>query len=211
MSKKYDNWNEWLQAEKHILDKKVIDYVIHPAGLQGSLEWYNTGKRDAQYTINEIDLKENESVLEYGCGNGRILRHLEYYESYGVDIVPDFVEEARLKYCDAYLLEDFDKCVDKVYSLTVFIHLRHSQAETALKYIHSHLNEGGKAYIQALIYEKDKDARNFSDMSCYKKETFIELAEKCGFKVIQTFENKGDIDKNLFGVNHNKYQILEKI
>ena len=212
MARKYDNWRDWYDAEGEILDKKVIDYVIHPAGLEGNLEWYNTGLRDANYTIEEIRLKQDESVLEYGCGNGRILRHLNDYNAYGVDIVPAFVNEAVEKHeCCSYLLDDCHQIVDKVYSLTVFIHLRHEQARTALKYIHEHLVDGGTAHIQALIYQKDKDATNFSDMSCYKRETFIDMAEKCGFEVLETFENDGDIDLGEFGPYHNKYQVLRKV
>jgi SAM-dependent methyltransferase len=207
----YDSWKSWHDAEGDVLQKQVVDYVIHPAGLDGKLEWFNTGLRDAEYTISELKLQKQESVLEYGCGNGRILRHLDQYNSHGVDIVPAFVEEAREKGCDAYLLEDFHEKVDKVYSLTVFIHLRHDQARTALKYIHEHLVDGGTAHIQALIYQKDKDSTNFSDMTSYKKQTFIDMAEECGFEVLETFENPGDIDKGEFGIHHNAYQVLRKV
>jgi len=206
----FDNWNAWFQAEKGKISKAIADFVIHPAGLDGADEWERTGKENADYTIGELDLKLSESVMEYGCGNGRILKHLGNYESYGVDIVPDFVEEAVSLGCKAFLLEDFTECVDKAYSLTVFIHLRHSQAETALHYIHDHLKEGGKAYIQALVYEKDKDATNFSDMTCYTPETWTQMVEKCGFNLIKIWENKGDIDEGKYGANHNKYHILEK-
>lgn len=212
MARKYDNWAAWFEAEGDVLQKQIIDYVIHPAGLEGNLEWFNTGLRDANYTIDEIGLKEDESVLEYGSGNGRILRHLKDYDAYGVDIVPAFVNESVEKHdCSAYLLDDFDKKVDKVYSLTVFIHLRQEQARTALKYIHEHLKENGSAHIQALIYQKDKDATNFSDMTCYTKQTFIDMAESCGFDVVEVWENDGDIDKNDFGQYHNKYQKLVKV
>jgi len=207
----YDNWNEWYQNEKGKISKEFSDYVIHPAGLEGEEQWLTTGKKNAEYTIYEIDLQTDESIMEYGCGNGRILRWLNNYDAYGVDIVPDFVREANELGCRAYVLENFDICVDKVYSLTVFIHLRHSQAETALNYIHAHLNNGGRAYIQALVYEKDKDAWNFSDMTCYKPETWKALVEKCGFKLIKMWENKGDIDAGRYGTNHNKYHILEKV
>lgn len=206
----FDNWNDWFQAEKKNISKEFADFVIHPAGLDGQDEWLRTGKENAIYTIDELELKKAESVMEYGCGNGRILRWLENYNAYGVDIVPDFVEEANSLGCRAFLLEDFTECVDKVYSLTVFIHLRHSQAETALRYIHDHLKDGGKAYIQALVYEKDKDAKNFSDMTSYTPDTWKSLCEKCGFNVITMWENKGDIDEGKYGANHNKYHILEK-
>lgn len=207
---KYDNWKDWHDAEKVVLNKAVIDYVIHPAGIEGSLEWYNTGLRDAQYVIAECDLKKDETVLEYGCGNGRILRHLNEYLSAGCDIVPDFVEEANAKDCEAYLLEDLKGTFKKVYSLTVFIHLRKEQARTALNYIYQHLDDDGEAYIQALVYQKDKDAKNFSDMTCYKAETWNDLCEECGFKVVELWENEGDIDNNEFGANHNKFQKLIK-
>jgi len=211
MSVKYDNWKAWYDSEGDVLQKEVVDYVIHPAGLEGRLEWFNTGLRDAQYAIKQLNLQKHEHVLEYGCGNGRILRHLDGYHSYGVDIVPAFVKEACEKGCDAYLLDDFDKKVDKVYSITVFIHLRHEQARTALKYLHEHLEDGGTAHLQALIYQKDKDARNFSDLTCYKKQTWIKLAEECGFEVVETFENDGDLDKQEYGPNHQALQVLRKV
>ncbi len=213
MSVKYDNWNEWYQNEKTNISKEYADFVIHPAGLQGNDEWEKTGLENCIYTINEINLKNNETVLEYGCGNGRILKHfnkLHNANAYGVDIVPEFVKEANDLNCDAYLLEDFYIKVDKVFSLTVFIHLRQLQARTALLYIYDHLIDSGEAHIQALIYNKDKDAKNFSDMTCYTEETFRSLAEECGFEVVKLFTNDGDIDKGKYGANHNKYQILKK-
>ena len=213
MSVVYDNWNQWYQNEKNNISKEFADFVIHPAGLQGNDEWQKTGLENCNYTINELNLKSHETLLEYGCGNGRILKHfnkLHNSNAYGVDIVPQFVKEANSLGCDAYLLEDFKLKVDKVYSLTVFIHLRMLQARTALLYIYEHLNDGGYAYIQALIYNKDKDAKNFSDMTCYTEETFRSLAEECGFEVIELFTNDGDIDNGEYGINHNKYQILKK-
>ena len=77
--------------------------------------------------------------------------------------------------------------------------------------MHKHLKKKGTAYIQALIYQKDKDATNFSDMTCYRKETFIKMCEDNGFRILNIYENQGDIDKQEYGVNHNKYQVLEKI
>ena len=213
MSIVYDTWDDWYQNEKNNISKQFADFVIHPAGLEGKEEWERTGLENCNYTINELNLKSHESVLEYGSGNARILKHfgkLHNGNAYGVDIVPEFVKEANSLGCDSYLLEDFKLKVDKVYSLTVFIHLRHLQARTALLYIYDHLNDNGYAYIQALIYNKDKQARNFSDMSTYTEQTFRSLAEECGFEVIQLFTNDGDIDKEEYGPNHNKYQILKK-
>lgn len=212
MSVKYDNWNEWYLNEKNKNGKEYIYGTIHPAGYnKDEKEWLTSGKIASDNTINEISLKKKESVLEYGCGAGRILRHLKKYNSYGVDIVEDFVLDARKLGCKSYLLENFSRRVDKVFSLTVFIHLRKEQAITALKYIHKHLKKNGTAYIQALIYQKDKDATNFSDMTCYRKETFIKMCEENGFRILNIYENHGDIDKQEYGENHNRYQVLEKI
>ena len=206
----YKDWNEWFQAEKNMFTEADKNWVIHGSGRNPD-EWIKSGQENAQYTMDIMDLSENESVLEYGCGNGRILKWIESNEKYGVDIVPDFIEECKNQNLKAYLLEDFNEKVSKVYSLTVFIHLKHKQAEDALNYIHKHLKLGGKAYLQVLIYKKDKDSRNFSDMTTYKKETFEKLVEKCGFKIIKLWENEGDLDKGEIGEHHNKYSIFQKI
>ena len=98
-----------------------------------------------------------------------------------------------------------------ILSLTVFIHLRHEQAEEALKYIHEHLNEHGTAYLQVLTYGKDKDAINFSDMTTYNLKTFEKMALKCGFEILKSYKMVGDVNDNKFDHNHNKYTILKKI
>lgn len=213
MSIVYDTWNDWYQNEKNNISKEFADFVIHPAGLEGNDKWQKTGLENCNYTINELNLKSHETVLEYGCGNGRILKHfnkLHNSNAYGVDIVPQFVEEANSLGCDAYLLEDFKLKVDKVFSLTVFIHLRHLQARTALLYIYDHLHEGGEAHIQALIYGIDKNARNFSDMTTYTEQTFRDLCTETGFEVVELFINEGNVDEGRFGKFHNKYQVLKK-
>ncbi len=206
----YQTWNEWFQAEKKYFSEADKNWVIHGSGRDPE-EWEKSGQENAEYTLGLMEAKDNETILEYGCGNGRILKHIHPNKCYGVDIVPDFVKECTDSGLNAYLLEDFHEKVDKVYSLTVFIHLKHHQAEEALNYIHKHLKEGGKAYLQVLIYQKDKDSKNFSDMTCYKKQTFEKMAERCGFKVLKLWENEGDIDAGDIGEHHNKYSIFQKI
>lgn len=209
-SKVYNDWNEWFQAEKHFITNADKNWVIHGSGRNPD-EWIKSGQQSAEHTMDIMDLCDNETVLEYGCGNGRILKWIEPNKCFGVDIVPDFIEECKNQNLNAYLLEDFNEKVDKVYSLTVFIHLKHHQGEEALKYIHKHLKLGGKAYLQVLIYDKDKNSRNFSDMTTYKKSTFEKIVQKCGFKIIKLWENKGDLDKGEIGEHHNKYSIFQKI
>ena len=210
MSRVYQTWNDWFQAEKKYFSEADKNWVIHGSG-RNPEEWIRSGQENAEYTLEVMEAEDHETILEYGCGNGRILKHINPNKCYGVDIVPDFVKECTDSGLNAYLLEDFHEKVDKVYSLTVFIHLKHHQAEEALNYIHKHLKIGGKAYLQVLIYQKDKDSKNFSDMTCYKKETFEKMAEKCGFKVLKLWENEGDIDAGDIGEHHNKYSIFEKI
>jgi len=210
MSRVYNTWNDWFQAEKKYFSEADKNWVIHGSGRDPE-EWEKSGMQNAEYSLDLMAIKPDETVLEYGCGNGRILKHIKPNKCYGVDIVPDFVQECKEQGLNSYLLEDFKETVDKVYSLTVFIHLKKHQAEDALKYIHNHLKEGGRAFLQVLIYQKDKDSKNFSDMTCYKKETFEKMAESCGFKIVKLWENEGDIDRGQYGKHHNKYSIFEKI
>ena len=204
------NFKDWASAIKNNdLSNQDKSALIHPSGYKDN-DYFNSGLNDAMHIIDRCSLNENDKILEYGCGNGRIMRHLLNYNISGVDIVPDFVKVARDYKCRSFLLTDCNETFNKIFSLTVFIHLTRKQAETALKYIYSHLQDEGTAYIQFLNYGFNKEGNKFIELNYYDTEELNNLVKKCGFKITKLIKMKGDIHKAEWAINHNELCELKK-
>tara|TARA_A100000171_G_C2127175_1_gene144283 strand:+ start:374 stop:994 length:621 start_codon:yes stop_codon:yes gene_type:complete len=202
-------WNEAIDNNNNSLTRRKE--LIHPSG-HNDIDYFNSGKRDALHVIKSCELKKDEFILEYGCGDGRILRHLDgHYEVQGVDICYKFIDESRKYNLRTFHIDiDLFFKFDKIYSLTVFIHLNKDQSKKALQYIYKHLKEGGKAYLQILVYGFDRNANEFIGLNYWKKETLIKMVEDIGFKVNHIEEMKGNVDEGIFANNHNNFCIFEK-
>ncbi len=201
-------WDQAIREGNFSLQERKA--LIHPSGMDEA-EYFNTGKRDAAQVIKDCNIKSGEKVLEYGCGDGRIMRHLGSYNLHGVDIVQKFIDESHNFKLNTCLLQDLKhNDFDKVYSLTVFIHLNKDTSRKALQYIYDHLKDGGLAYLQILVYGFDHDASQYINLNYWKKETLINMAEEVGFKVKHIEEMKGNINKSEWAENHNNFCIFEK-
>ena len=205
--------NTWDDAidDNDDLQRKTKKEIIHPSG-NNEIDYFNSGKQAALYIIESCHLKKDDNILEYGCGDGRILRHLDgHYSVSGVDIVKDFVLESHKYNLTTFHLDDVcDVKYDKVYSFTVFIHLNKENSLKALQYIYDHLKEGGKAYLQILVYGLDHDANEFFQLNFWKKETLEKMVKSVGFKVENIEIMNGDIHNEKWADNHNKFCIFQK-
>ena len=195
------SWHEIAKTDK-------ADWYIHPSG--GSIDYETSGIQSAKEV--QSHLKKGAKVLEYGCGNGRILRHIEA-RKVGVDIVPEFVEQAKQIGLNAELISEFkfEAEFDLVYSITVFIHMTKEQCKEALRNIHNALKVGGVALLQIPVYEHDKEPNSFIDVGVWKEEQLREAAKEIGFEVVELHTNKGAFSYDYIGSNHEKLQILKKL
>ncbi|HCQ31595.1 TPA: hypothetical protein DIU27_04410 [Candidatus Collierbacteria bacterium] len=106
------------------------------------------------------EVKENASVLDVGCGNGRLLLGLPKKVTYtGIDFSTVLLEKAVEIHPNAHFIEtDITKpdvwkdlpLFDYIFCIAVIHHLnnRHDQL-FVLKEIKKHLNPGGKCLITA--------------------------------------------------------------
>jgi len=74
------------------LQKAGSDYQLAPG--HPDMGWLPIIAGHAKF-LNE-NLKGNETVLDAGCGIGRLAEWFIYYT--GVDFVPEFIEEAKRRY-----------------------------------------------------------------------------------------------------------------
>lgn len=204
----FDTWDKGIKNEFSRTEKQAL---IHPSGFD-EIQYFNSGKYDSLQVINKCNLKKEDLILEYGCGDGRIMRHLnDNYNIYGVDIVEDFILHSHKLNLKTSLLENNKiNNFDKIYSLTVFIHLNKSNSKNALQYIYDNLKDGGLAYLQILVYGFDHDANEYIALNYWKKETLEKMVKSIGFKINHIEEMKGNINEGKFADNHNNFCIFEK-
>ena len=183
---------------------KDANKYIHPAGGKSDEEYWSSGLSDAQNI--QLKIGNVDTILEFGCGNGRILRAISHPKVYGVDISPEFVSGLE----NGYLVDEFTEIVDSVYSLSVFIHLKRHEAIKALQWIYDHLSHNGKAYLQIPIYDTDTEPNSFIDVGVWSSSEFTKCVNQIGFKVVEMWVNTGSFSYDNIGPNHNKLQVLEK-
>jgi SAM-dependent methyltransferase len=177
--------------------------IMHPSGNNSDEDYWYSGEHDAFLIHNKIYA---DSVLEFGCGNGRILQNLYYAEVYGVDISPELI--AGLD--NAFLVKDFDKKVDAVFSLNVLIHLKRGETCEAIKWIYDHLNDDGKAYLQIPIYDSDREPDSLTDVGVWSEKSFRDFVGAVGFTIVDLYTNSGSFSYSNIGPNHNEFQVLSK-
>jgi len=120
---------------------------------------------EAQAIRLQTVISDDATVLEYGCGVGRILRHVKAARRIGVDVSPSFLEEAARHDIETLLTEGIaidlpTNSVDFAFSIMVFQHLDRRYHRERIAEIRRVLKQDGLAMIQfprlASYYGKDR-------------------------------------------------------
>lgn len=126
-------------------------------------EYEVMGRLELQLLM-QYGLREDDYVVDVGCGSGRLAKPLATYlkGSYlGTDIVPDFAHYAaklvnrpnwRFEVVDDFLIPEADKAVDFVCFFSVLTHLLHEQSYIYLQEAKRVLKRGGKIIFSFLEF-----------------------------------------------------------
>lgn len=117
----FEKWNEE-HAIKHDLDK----FYNHPNRLFRFIE-----NKRIRVLIQEADIRENDELLEVGCGAGHILERIGKGNLTGIDISPVQIEraekrlgnKAKLIRANGESLPFKDKSFDRILCTEVFEHV----------------------------------------------------------------------------------------
>lgn len=144
-----------------------------------------TGVRNAKQLIDIYNNLRNEPVnvlVEYGCGDARVLKAMEQYcdKAVGLDIC-DLVLAAASENTKAELInvKDFDRCdyADFVYSLQVLQHNVYEDQVKILNHIQRILKPTGLACVHFPKIEDKPWYKNHTTCMCYTKEQVEEFGK----------------------------------
>ncbi len=171
------------------------DPVLDPPELRAYMD-----KWDGGTFFDMLEPDPTQSVLEIGCGSGRLaVRVAPAVRSFcGIDISPETVKLAKTHLisenvrlvCADFLRYDFSEKFDLIYSSLTFMHIR--DKKQAIAKVFSLLGHGGRF---VLSIDKNRNSRlDFGEYSIEiypddPEETLI-LLHKCGFADIKKRETE---------------------
>ena len=139
---------------------KLIYLVLGSEDVSWFLSSGKLGVESMQDILNKngLLLDEFEAILDFGCGAGRVMRHLHNINGpalFGTDYNPELIAwcHKNLKFADFQTnplvgsLEYKDECFDFIYALSVFTHLSEPQQDFWIKELCRVLKPGGYLFI----------------------------------------------------------------
>lgn len=202
-----------------------VNAAIHPAGNQSHRAYYDSGVADVNTFLTaaqEIGIDSVElsvaTLLEFGCGNGRMTMPLSqvFDKVYAVDISYAMLQQLPKKESILPVLSRSDsplllpELADIAVSLSVFIHNTKADGLKDLINIAANLKEGAYAFLQIPIYEQSREPTSWTDVGVWTTAQLITGAGVAGFEVILLNDNPGIFSFSNIGANHAKYQVLRK-
>lgn len=173
--------------------------AIHPSG-HSAEEYEKSGKQYAELILKHV--KDGDIVLDYGCGNGRILKHIRA-PKVGIDIVP---EAAAM--VGGFTPDKYKGKVDIIYSVNVLIHNSYENGKAIIEWMHGRLKKKGKLLLQIPIYDKAKEPEGWTDVGVWTLDMFKAATE--GFEIIDVKTNPGTFSFETIGPNHFMFHTLLK-
>jgi SAM-dependent methyltransferase len=140
--------------------QKLIYLVLGSKDISWFLSSGKLGVESMQGILekNGLLLEEFDAILDFGCGVGRVMRHLHNIKGpslFGTDYNPDLIGwcKTNLKFADFQtnplvgLLDYKDQSFDFIYALSVFTHLSEPHQDFWIKELSRVLKSGGYLFI----------------------------------------------------------------
>lgn len=158
---------------------------------------WESGKRDSTILLEGITERESKTLLEIGCGIGRILKaSLPYFAKIiGCDVSQAAISKARqflgddsrvqLLLGDGYTLQPLlSSSIDIVASFAAITSMPVPIAANYLREMHRVLKPNGIVRLQMYLGQEQIVCSNDTlHLRCYKRDNFINAAQAAGFEV----------------------------
>ena len=168
----------------------VNTYNISAEGLAKKFDAIGPRVKDIDYVFSHCE-KENPTVLEIGCGNGRDAREIckRTNKYLGIDISVELLKIARydlpnidFQYADVeeYM---FPKNIDIVFAFASLIHVPRESFQKILQNIFSSLSENGLLFISLKYSDHYQEVTKTDEFGTrtywyYSQEDIVEIAKQ---------------------------------
>lgn len=158
-------------------------------------------KWDGAIFIEELNVNNEKSVLEIGCGTGRIAAKIaNSVKNYvGIDISAKTIERAKQHFacntnmqflCGDFLVYRFRQSFDVIYSSLTFMHIK--RKKSAIKKTFDLLNERGKCIISIDKNQSDYIDTGYSKIKIYpdNPQSIEHFLRDSGFVAVKRSETE---------------------
>ena len=165
---------------KHVWNKISTNHDLAMIGVAGTAstdEFFESGRSTAESLRTFLEIDSTHSVLEIGCGVGRIGKSLAPYcrEWIGTDISGEMLRHARnnlkalsnvklIELRDCTLDAIPDNSIDRLYCSAVFMHLDEWDRFNYISEAYRVLRSGGSCYFDNINLAGDEGWKIFLEM-----------------------------------------------
>jgi SAM-dependent methyltransferase len=209
--------------------RKAPRSAIHPAAHAGEAAYNASGAEDCLRVVSALEraglTPGKRTVLDYGCGDGRVTRHLarQFESVVAVDSNPSYllaladgrIRNVRCVFTDGTggklpreLPDDWSPSV--FYSSCVFIHTPRETTKAVLDAMTRVLAPGCIAAFQLPIYDAPRFGKDWTDVSVYTAEEAIAIAIP-RWEILEMPRSPGVFDYARVGHNHAALQVWRRL
>ena len=161
---------------------------IHPHTTEA--EFWSSGEKYAEeHLAKHID--PSESVLDFGCGVGRISKYIKCRQLYLYDVNPQYLLEAVKNTRGIYDPNIFSTdapFIDVSFAISVFIHMNYVTAEENFKKL---ATISSKMLLQLPVYQSAAQGNDWIDVTTYHKDQILAWCEDVNFEAKDINVNPG--------------------
>ena len=178
---------------------------IHPHSTEE--EFWKSGKSYYDSHLAEY-IGLSDCVLDFGCGVGRIAKHVACSKVYLYDINEVYLKQALKECPDAEVVDPFasDKYFDVIYAVSVFIHMDWHTAEQTFKAL---AQQCDVLLLQLPIYDSTQEGRDWIDVTTFSERQVRKWAMDVGF-LATLYPSPGKFSYDKVGQCHDWIQYFER-
>lgn len=196
--------------------------AIHPTGVDDDA--YDASGLAAADEFAEIFPPDDATVLDFGCGDGRVAQHLagRYYRVIGADASPTMLARlnARTPTVEPFLWDGIDRfdeiardyggMIDAVFSVNVLLHHEYLDGAQILANLAALVGRDGTLAVQVPIYDVPLAPEGWTSVGVWTLEMFEAAAEHADCDIEMVYPSEGAFTRAAIGTNHPRLHHLTR-